>query len=176
VVRLHLVDINLDMVLAWREAFRPFPEVTVGHGDLLSRAENAVVSPANSFGFMDGGIDRAYAAFFGPQVEERVREAVARRPEGHLPVGAALAVRTGHARIPFLVVAATMVSPEAVSEDHAYRALRAVLRLAGQHPEVGRLLFCPGLATGVGGVAPAAAAMGMAQAYGGWKEAAGSYA
>jgi O-acetyl-ADP-ribose deacetylase (regulator of RNase III) len=174
VVRLHLVDVNPDLVLAWREAFRPFPEVAVSEGDLLSRAENAVVSPANSFGFMDGGIDRAYAAFFGPRVEEQVREAVARRPEGHLPVGAALVVRTGHARAPFLVVAATMVSPEAVSEDHTYRAMRAVLRVAGQHPEVGRLVFCPGLATGVGGVAPGAAARAMAQAYGEWKETTGS--
>lgn len=49
-------------------------------------AEHCVVSPANSYGFMDGGIDAAYRSFFGLQIERTVQEAVARRPEGRLPV------------------------------------------------------------------------------------------
>src|SRR5687768_17246288 len=103
-MRLYLVDINGHLVNAWAEAFAQFPEVSVQQGDLLAVAENCVVSPANSYGFMDGGIDAAYRAFFGPQIERTVQDAVTRRPEGHLPVGASLVVRTGHARIPFLIV------------------------------------------------------------------------
>jgi O-acetyl-ADP-ribose deacetylase (regulator of RNase III) len=170
-LQLHLVDHNPVLVAAWRECFRSFPEVAIRQGDLLAVAENAVVSPANSFGFLDGGIDRAYLAFFGLHIQERVQQASAARPEGHLPVGASIVVRTGHGRIPFLILAPTMLLPEVVAEDHSYRALRAVLRLAGHDAGVGRMVFCPGLGTGVGGGAPDAAAREMAQAYQDWKDA-----
>lgn len=71
----------------------------------------------------------------------------------------------------FLIVAPTMPAPEMVSADHSYRAMRAVLRVAGESPEVSREVFCPGLGTGVCGVAPVSAAREMAQAYADWKEA-----
>jgi O-acetyl-ADP-ribose deacetylase (regulator of RNase III) len=170
-VQLNLVDLDPVLVAAWGEAFRPFPEVTVRQADILAVAENAVVSPANCSGFMDGGIDRAYLACFGQQLQLRVQDAIARRPEGHLPVGASLVVRTGHSRIPYLVVAPTMLLPEAVGEDHCFRAMRAVLRLAGRYPEVSKNVFCPGMGTGVGMVPPELAAREMARAYGHWKEA-----
>jgi O-acetyl-ADP-ribose deacetylase (regulator of RNase III) len=163
---LHLVDANAEVAEALRDAFRAFAEVEVAHGDLLAVAHNAIVSPANGYGFLDGGVDRAYLDFFGPGIQARVHEAIAARPEGHLPVGASLVVRTGHTRIPYLLLAPTMLAPEPVVADHCYRALRAVLRLASAHAEVERLLFCPGLGTGVGRVAPGEAAEAMAQAYG----------
>src|SRR5947208_510544 len=141
-MNLHLVDFNGHVVNAWAEAFASFPEVTIQQGDLLAVAKHCVVSPANSYGFMDGGIDAAYRAFFGAQIERRVQEAVAQRPEGHLPVGASLVIRTGHQRVPFLIVAPTMTVPEQVMSSHCYRAMRAVLRVA--IGEVGGDVYCPG--------------------------------
>ncbi|HEY7374281.1 MAG TPA: macro domain-containing protein [Polyangia bacterium] len=170
-VRLHFVDIDGEVVAALRAAFRDHPEVTCGDGDILAAAHDTLVSPANSYGFMDGGIDAVYARFFGPGLQRAVQEAINRRPEGHLPVGASLAVRTGHARIPFLIVAPTMHTPEPVPAEHCYRALRAVLRLAAADAEIGRDVFCPGLATGVGCVAPGQAAERLARAYVDWKAA-----
>ena len=161
-MNLHLVDADAEVASALQVAFTPFPEVQVGLGDLLSVAEHCVVSPANSYGFMDGGFDRELLSFFGPQVQGRVQDAIAQRAEGFLPVGASLLVRTGHQRIPFLLVAPTMVLPEQVESFHAYRAMRAILRVA---PTSFSHVFCPGLATGVGGVAPAEAAEQMARAY-----------
>ena len=58
-MRLHLVDFGGHLVSAWAQQFSQCPEVTVQQGDLLAMAENCVVSLANSFGFMDGGIDAA---------------------------------------------------------------------------------------------------------------------
>lgn len=154
-MNLHLVDFNADLVAAWKDAFRPFPEVSVQQGDLLEIATNCVVSPANSYGFMDGGIDAVYCGFFGRSIERTVREAIARRPEGHLPVGASLVVRTSHKRVPYLIVAPTMSMPEAVPSENCYRAMKAVLRIAGSEPDVGREVYCPGMGTGVGMVTPA---------------------
>jgi O-acetyl-ADP-ribose deacetylase (regulator of RNase III) len=172
-MNLHLVDFNGHLVTAWIEAFKQFPEVSIDQGDLLAVAEHCVVSPANSYGFMDGGIDAAYRAFFGAQIERRVQEVVTQRPEGHLPVGASLVVRTGHERVPFLIVAPTMTVPEQVESRNCYRAMRAILRVAGTDAEVGRDVFCPGLATGVGMVRPRNAAAMMAEAYRDWKRSVG---
>ena len=118
---------------------------------------------------MDGGIDAAYRAFFGVQIEHTVQDAVTRRPEGHLPVGASLVVRTGHKRVPYMIVAPTMTVPEQVESRNCYRALKAVLRIAGTDDEIGQDAYCPGLATGVGMVPPENAAAEMALAYGDWK-------
>ncbi|HWX19714.1 MAG TPA: macro domain-containing protein [Candidatus Binatia bacterium] len=170
-MNLHLIDCNSDVVNAWVEAFKRFPEVHVQQGDLLATAEHCVVSPANSYGFMDGGIDAAYRAFFGPQIERAVQDAVTRRPEGHLPVGAGLFVRTGHARVPYLIVAPTMAMPEPVESRNCYRAMKAILRIATANIEVGRNIYCPGLGTGVGMVPPENAAAAMAEAYREWKSA-----
>lgn len=168
-MRLHLVDYNEAIVNAWTESFRDFTEVSVQRGDLLVVAHHCVVSPANSYGFMDGGIDLAYRNFFGPQIERVVQEAIGRRPEGLLPVGASLVVRTEHDRVRFLIVAPTMMLPEQVESRNSYRAMRAILRIAGTDPEIGRDIYCPGLGTGVGMVPPKDAAAMMAQAYREWK-------
>src|SRR5207249_1760867 len=125
------VDCSAKIFTAWKKAFGLFPEVSVKHANILDVAEHCLVSPANSYGFMDGGIDAAYRVFFGGQIERTVQDAIKQRPEGHLPVGSSLVVRTGHARVPFLIVAPTMVMPEAVESRNCYRAMRAVLRIAG---------------------------------------------
>lgn len=168
-LRLHLVDIAEDVVFALEKHFRRFAEVEVCHGDITVLASGAVVSPANSQGFMDGGVDRAYARFFGSGLTRAVRDAVLARPEGHLPVGAALAVPTGNARIPYLVLAPTMFAPEQVPAANAYRAMRAALKLVAASPEIGDALFCPGLTTLVGGVTPDEAAREMSEAYADWR-------
>lgn len=165
---LHLIDIDEEVVEAWKVAFRDFPDVVIRCGDLLSFAENCVVSPANSYGFMDGGIDAAYCSFFGAEIEDKVRSAIEARADKILPVGASLVVRTGHPKIPFLIVAPTMTMPESVEPLNCYRAMRAVLRVVESVPEVAGAVYCPGLGTGVGMVAPNEAAEMMAQAYRDW--------
>lgn len=168
---LHLVDIQVELVEAWKVAFSSFPEVMVHFGDILQLAVNTIVSPANSHGFMDGGIDLQYRELFGTEVERRVQEAIRARPEGYLPVGTAAVVETGHPRVPYLVLAPTMEMPEAVPAAHAYRALRAVLRRFGSDPVIGREIFCPGLGTLTGRIPVREAAREMASAYRDWSEA-----
>ena len=96
---------------------------------------------------------------------------MARRPEGHLPVGASIVIRTGHHHVPFLIVAPTMTVPEMAESGNCYRAMRAILRVAGSAAQVGHNVYCPGLATGVGMVPPQEAANAMARAYSDWKNA-----
>jgi len=156
--RIHLIDTNSAVVGAWQRSFVAEPDVKIGCADILSVAHGALVSLANGGGHMDGGIDAAYLLFFGQRLQERVYQAVTSRPEGLLPVGVAALVPTGHARIPYLIVAPMMEVPGEVSAMNAYRAFKAVLRLVARSPAALAHVFCPGLASGIGSVAPEEAA------------------
>ena len=59
-----------------------------------------------------------------------------------------------------------MILPETVDATHAYRAARALFRRMTSDVERLRDVFCPAMATGVGGVAPAEAARAMRRALG----------
>jgi hypothetical protein len=49
-----LVDRSRLMVRSWQAAFEDRDDVEVIEGDYFARAAEAMVSPANSFGIMDG--------------------------------------------------------------------------------------------------------------------------
>jgi O-acetyl-ADP-ribose deacetylase (regulator of RNase III) len=164
-MKITFVDTNPMVVESLLKEFVSFPCVKVLYGDLLKVAQNCVVSPANSYGFMDGGIDKDYLSFFGPSLQQKVSEVISSRSEGYLPVGASALISTGHAIIPHLILAPTMVSPEFIPPDNVYRAMRAILRLMRHYRDTLADIYCPGLGTGVGGVAPEIAASCMAEAY-----------
>lgn len=163
-MQIHLADQSYDVVDAWRRAFATVDNISIHCGDILELACDTLVSPANSYGFMDGGIDRVYVEFFGPELEIRVQDSIRQEPEGLLPVGAARVVSTGHARVPRLVVAPTMISPGPVRPENCFYAMSAALLACHKHPIQIRQLWCPGLCTGVGAVDPDAAAREMALA------------
>jgi O-acetyl-ADP-ribose deacetylase (regulator of RNase III) len=175
--RIHLVDRDARLVAAWREVFRDFPEVQPNRSDFFEQDADAMVSPGNSFGIMDGGIDAAIRDVLGPSIELRVREMLVERHHGELHVGGAEIVHTGHARWPLLIFAPTVRVPDEVSRTvNAYVAFRAVLLAARRHnasrPEVPiHSLLCPGLCTGVGAMPPRRCAAQMRVAYRQVKEA-----
>lgn len=163
-MQLDLIDHDQEVADALREAFAAFPEVEVTCADLLREAHDTVVSPANSAGFMDGGIDAAYVRAFGASLEDEVRRRATELPEG-IPVGSALCVRVKHARVQRVIVAPTMEQPDSVRAINARRAMAAILRCA--RAENVEHLFCFGLCTGVGLVEPSDAAEQMRLAYAG---------
>src|ERR1043165_2956863 len=153
--RIILVDHFEPLVTAWREAFASHPEVEARHGDFFAEDADALVSPANSFGIMDGGLDAAIRDRLGWDVETAVQQRIVEQHHGELPVGSAELVATGHTRWPFLVVAPTMRIPEVVAQTlNSYLAFRAVLLVVARHnreadqPTI-RSIVVPGLATGV---------------------------
>jgi O-acetyl-ADP-ribose deacetylase (regulator of RNase III) len=167
-MKLVLVDQEPDLVAFWKKEFELFPEVEIYCDDILSIAHNAIVSPANSYGFMDGGIDQLYLDYFGVQVQSLVQDAISHRREGYLPVGESVVVKTGDSKIPYLVVSPTMLMPEKVPAANCYFALASSLRASSATPGITHL-YCPGLGTGVGGVPFDVAAVEMANAFRKWK-------
>ena len=162
---IHLSALDPAMARAWASHFGSQPNVRIYQGDILARQADAILSPANSFGFMDGGIDLAYSHFFGWDLQDRLRERLRRDHAGELPVGSAVVVPTHHKAIPYLVSAPTMRVPSDIGDTvNVYLAFRAALLAAKANEQIGTLLS-PALGTGVGGMLVERAARQMYAAY-----------
>ena len=170
-----LVDPQRALVQCWLRTCQDLPGVEIVEGSIFDVECDALVSPGNSFGFMDGGLDLAISRFFGWQVQERLQERIRTRHAGELLVGQAELIPTDHARIPYVIAAPTMRVPSVLGASvNAYLALRAVLLLiAHGRLEDGRPisdaiedLAVPGLGTGTGGMPPGICARQMRAALG----------
>lgn len=91
-VQVVLVDINKKMVEAWRETFEENPEVKIVQGSMLDQQVGAWVTPTNSGGRMDGGLDLVIKNKLGQQVQTNVQSAIKSEFGGSLPVGHATCV------------------------------------------------------------------------------------
>jgi O-acetyl-ADP-ribose deacetylase (regulator of RNase III) len=131
-----------------------------------------MVSAANSFGLMDGGVDAAITRFFGHELMYRVQERIIRDYRGEQLVGTSMIVETDHPKHPYLAHTPTMRVPMAISRtDNVYKAMWAMLLAVDHHnratPEAQqiKIIACPGLGTGTGQVPVRQAARQMMLAY-----------
>lgn len=169
-LRISVGDLNPDIANALAATFAGVDQVEVVEGNLLDLSGDAIVSPANSFGDMGGGIDKAIDDFHGGAAQRAVTAAIAEQWFGELPVGAALIVKLSSRRMPFVVAAPTMRIPGNVGETiNAYLAMRAALIAVLRHNTTGgpsiRSLAVPGLCAGVGGMGYEKASEQMRTAY-----------
>ena len=164
-MKIVLAAIEPELADAWERSFESFENVVIHRGSILEVGVDAVVSPANSFGFLDGGLDRRYSEHFGWEVQERLQQLIRNRHHGELLVGAAEIVETGNSRIPFLIAAPTMRVPMILDQTvNPYLATRAALllvrnaefaegSLAGEQvADAVKSIALPGMGTGVGRV------------------------
>ena len=129
-MQIILSAIKSNLIKAWTEFCGDLDFVTVYQGSILELDCNAVVSPANSFGFMDGGIDGIYMDYFGDDIQLKVRRQIHDYHHGELLVGQATIIETNNEKIPFLIAAPTMRVPMYLGESvNPYLAARAVFLL-----------------------------------------------
>ncbi|WP_212002037.1 macro domain-containing protein [Chitinophaga sp. HK235] len=162
-----LVDTNPKLIQAWQEFFTEAADVTIIEGDITRIKADAIVSPANSFGFMDGSLDHALSERLGWDLEKKLQQIIKNLPEGELLIGSALTLETGDPEIPFLISAPTMRIPTNFNIDtsiNAYLAMKAILLHANKHPDIESVAI-PGLCTGVGRMQPIICARQMHFAY-----------
>ena len=118
-------------------------KIFVLEGDITKMDVDAIVNPANSFGFMGGGVALAIKRAGGEEIE---REAVKKAP---IPVGKAV-VTTGGRLNCKVIHAPTMVRPGRTSIDNVRRATGAAIRAAIEKGF--KSIAIPGMGTGVGRV------------------------
>lgn len=157
---IHFISINPSFIEATKECFGNTENITytVGNVQDMSRIDTAFISPANSFGFMDGGIDYVYSRVMFPGIEKQVKDNISRLGfktdlgRNYLPVGSGMVINT----CPYtcLVVVPTMFLPHDVSKTrNAYHAFMAALHvLEKMHKDNSsiHILACPALCCGYG--------------------------
>ncbi len=116
----------------------------------------ALVSPANSFGFMDGGIDNVYMEMF-PDIQKRVQERIKQfgiqteLDRYALPIGCAMSVSTKDDLCPLMLCVPTMFFPGDITEtQNAYWAMRGLLKLIQTTLPENIIVGIPCFGTGVG--------------------------
>ncbi|EHM9141934.1 macro domain-containing protein, partial [Salmonella enterica] len=133
---------------------------------------DCMVSAANSFGLMDGGVDAAITTYFGTQLQERVQQHILSEYLGEQPVGSAFVIETGNSKHPWLVHAPTMRVPLIIDgTDAVYNATRAALLAIFQHnksvaeyKKIKSVVF-PAMGAGCGQVPPESVARQMKLAW-----------
>ncbi|MEC7382108.1 MAG: macro domain-containing protein [Cyanobacteriota bacterium] len=165
-----LTSLDPQLTKAWKTFCGDVEGVEIHKGSILEVDCDAIVSPANSFGFMDGGIDAVYTNHFGKQLQQRVQQRIKEVHHGELLVGQADIFPTDGSPA-FLIVAPTMRVPMILRDSvNAYLAARAVLLLVKHGvfstgpdqdtpiaQKIKRVAF-PGLGTGVGQISGATCA------------------
>ncbi|EBH4418336.1 macro domain-containing protein [Salmonella enterica] len=133
---------------------------------------DCMVSAANSFGLMDGGVDAAITTYFGTQLQRRVQKYIIQEYLGEQPVGTAFITETGDGEHPWLIHAPTMRVPLIIDgTDAVYNATRAALLAIFQHnksvaeyKKIKSVVF-PAMGAGCGQVPPESVARQMKLAW-----------
>jgi O-acetyl-ADP-ribose deacetylase (regulator of RNase III) len=157
-VRVILVDVNPKMVAAWRATFEENPEVDIVSGSMLSQQVSAWVSPTNSKGSMDGGLDAVIKKHLGAKIEVLVQKEIARLHGGSMPVGYATCVETGVDMPRYLISTPTMAGSSEDISDTLNVALACCAAFQSVHMQNARLpgsiraIALPGLGANTGKV------------------------
>lgn len=68
-MKIYLIDSNPKVVESWEKVFQN--QVEIYEASIFDYQADAIVSPANSFGFMNGGIDFAISKNLGWHIEKK---------------------------------------------------------------------------------------------------------
>lgn len=158
------IDIHKEFIDELQKLLPSSPHIKYINGDvsLLSRDNTAFVSPANSLGFMDGGIDYVYSRKMFPTIEKHVKwniknlnlNTLLGRP--YLPIGSSIISKVPNSNESYIISAPTMFLPHNVSgTNNAYHAFMASLMMVSKYKMLNLqsnidTLVCPALCTGYG--------------------------
>ena len=171
--KLILVTPNPVLFQEWKEVFKDYKGVKIVYGFFEELEEfDCMVSAANSFGLMDGGVDYAIIKFFGQDLEKRVQQKIIEEYRGEQPIGTSMIVETYHKKHPFIAHTPTMRVPLTISRtDYVYKAMFAMLLSVHKHNIDDKnhikinTVVCCGLGAGTGKVPEKEVARQMELAY-----------
>jgi O-acetyl-ADP-ribose deacetylase (regulator of RNase III) len=122
------VSLDKNTIEIYSNVFKDFPNFRFRRANITSEKGDCVVSPANSYGLMDGGVDRAinYSLNY---ISEEVQKLIKENFYGEQPVGTCMLIKTNQDNYKYLAHTPTMRVPMDVNKTlNAYYAFRALLR------------------------------------------------
>lgn len=167
--KIKLIDVSEKLVLAWKESFKNYPDVEIIHDSILKHPCDAIISPSNSFGIMQGGIDLIYANYFGVTLQDNLQDKICKMHNGELLVGETIIMETYNNTFPYLISAPTMRIPGSrlIGTPNVYLAAKAIFIILNNNLNITSVAI-PGLGTGTGAVSPEECARLMRMAYEDW--------
>ena len=139
-MKIYLLDINPHMTKAWEAYFKDIDDVEIVNTDfdnfMFDYTVDAVVSPANAFGLMDGGYDGAITRYFGKQLMKDVQYKIITEWYGEQPVGTSISVPIKSKQVYYndkikdmiLIHTPTMRTPSRIIDDRIiYQCMRTTL-------------------------------------------------
>lgn len=166
-MEVYLLCDNRDMTDLWEMYFDGIKDVHIVYDDFNSFMENhkieCVVSPANSFGLMDGGYDAAITGWFGDELQKNVQEYIMDNFLGEQPVGSSFIIEIPQNGTK-LIHTPTMRIPEKIIDSSViYHCMRSCLITALKNNV--KSIVIPAFGVGTGGVCLGDAAKLMWMAY-----------
>lgn len=132
-MKIYLIERNTKKFNCLKERFADEDVILVNKDFQMFMAENrvqCVVSPANSFGLMDGGYDGAITDWYGDQLQERVQKYIIENFYGEQPVGTSFIIETD-IDDQYLIHTPTMQTPQPIEDPRIiYHCMRSTLIVA----------------------------------------------
>jgi len=161
-----LVDRNQEMVDAWKHEFREYDNFEFHCCDVFDQSADFLASPANSFGFMNGGIELAYSNTMGWHIQEAFQKLIKEEYDGEMLVGQACVLDTDFEKFPKIILAPTMRVPMYLDgTPNVYLSAKAIFLAFKRNSVEGQTCLIPGLGTGTGYVPYKTCAQKMRMAY-----------
>lgn len=152
-MKIILIDKNIKMCNAWKIYFKKENNVEIINSSLSKfdlRDIDCIVSPANSYGIMDGGYDEAIIREFGDELQNRVQEYIINNLNGEQVKGTAFIIDIPNTNKK-LIHSPSMRVPSKVSDyEVIYSCMRQTLLVALAN-NVNTILI-PAFGAGVGEV------------------------
>ena len=174
-MELILADLEPRLCSQFEKYFEGVENVRVHYGRFEDVKFDCVVSAANSFGLMDGGVDGAITMMFGEQLMKRVQEKIIKEYAGEQPVGTSFIIKAyndlGRHNPKYVAHTPTMTIPKNISNtNNVYMAMKAMLLAVNKHNDDNieskiETVVCTGLGTFCGKVPFEKAAKEMRLAY-----------
>ena len=133
-MKIYLLDNNPVICKTWNLYFEGEREVEIECDDFKHFMDTTdvecVVSPANSFGIMDGGYDLAISEWFEWKQQDLVKDYIQKHYYGEQPVGTSFIIDTDVKGIK-LIHTPTMRTPSPIKEPLiVYQCMRTTLMVA----------------------------------------------
>lgn len=165
-MKIYFLDRNEAMISAWKNWFGDTVNIEKTEFEdfmNLHSEVDIIVSPANSFGLMDGGYDLAITEYFGEELMHCVQEKIIKEWYGEQPVATSISVKIPNSD-KWLIHTPTMRTPEIIKDERIiYQCTRTTLI------EANKLgldsIVIPAFGGGVGNVEPDIIAKYMYIAY-----------
>ena len=133
-MQMYLLDINEKITDIWKQYFDGVSNIRVVNDSfehfMNETQVECVVAPANSYGLMDGGYDRAISEWFGEDLMIKVQQYILDHYKGEQPIGSSFIIETGRNDIK-LIHTPTMRIPSRIQNPIIiYQCMRTTLMLA----------------------------------------------